>query len=293
MNSIICVLGWEERFLLGLEIILKKHQFNNLILISFEDYKTMPGIKENEIKIHDIVKQHQLELKSINLVYSDTVENWKLLDTFFEEFELGNEVMLNITTFPRETIWTLLFFLKKRLSYVHYEYFKPKEYDKLWLTKNHKNPRLLFKHSGVFELNQELALFIITGFDSSRLDMIIEYYEPTKIVLFCHNGKQFNNLKRNIGIKLSPSIKFEKVIINSYDINNTSDILNKTIEKYSDHNIIISSQGPKTSALSTYKSYIKSENKVALAYVAAKDFSCNYSTGIDERSIEGKFDFSF
>lgn len=292
IDSIICVLGWEERFLLSLELVLEKHTVKRLILISFIDYKSMIGVDVSESRIRELVEKYNIALTLVEMNYSDSIENWKILDDFFEENDLGSEVMINTTTFPRETIWMLLFFLKKKLSYVHYVYFKPKAYDKEWLTKNHKNPRLLFKHSGIFDLNQQLVLFIITGFDSNRLDTTVDFYEPSKVILFCQEGPQFDNLERNIGLSDEKIAISEKVIFDSYNVNEATRILNDQITKYHDCNIIISSQGPKTSALSTYKSYLFADKRIALAYVPAKDFSSNYSTGIDPIVIEGKIEFN-
>lgn len=292
LDSIICVLGWEQRFPLGMEILLQKHEINTIILISFIDYKSMKGIDENKAIIENLCVKNDIKILPIELDYSDSIGNWKKLDTFFVDNNLRGEVLINTTTFPRETIWTLMFFLKKKLNHIHFAYFKPLEYDENWLTRNHKNPRLLFKHSGVFNLNKQLVLFIITGFDENRLEAMIEFYEPNKVVLLCQDGKQFNNLERNKGLNENNSIKLEKIIFNSYNIIEATETLNNLTKKYKDFNIIISSQGPKTSALSTYKSYLMSDNRIALAYVPAKDFSHKYSIGIDKEYIEGKLEFN-
>lgn len=292
IDTLISVLGWEERFLLGMEQIIQDNEVKNIFLISFTDYCSMEGLNENKDALIGLAKQNGITVQNIELNYSDSISNWKSLDNAFGTTDLGKEIMLNITTFPRETIWTFLFFLKKVVTQVRYIYFKPKAYDKVWLTKNHKNPRLLFKHSGVFDLNKPLALFIISGYDYNRLDMITEFYEPEKVVVFCQKGKQFDNLKRNNGLNRNESLLLEKVSFDSYDIDESIEVFQKVINEYSDYNIIISSLGPKTSALSVYKNFLLSDNKIGLAYVPAKDFSPTYSIGIDTTPIEGIFHFS-
>lgn len=291
IDTLITVLGWEDRFNLGIDIILEKHEIKHLILISFADYDSMTGMKDSKAYIHKLATENNIEIQEVELKYSDSIQNWRLLNTHFENKKFDGEVLINITTFPRETIWTLLFFLKNKLNHINYIYFKPNKYDKTWLTKNHKTPRLLFKHSGVFELDQELILFVITGYDLSRLNSLIDYYEPRKIIVFCQKGKQFDNMTRNNGVIRCNTVEFEKIEFDSYNINEASKILNENIQKHKDSNIIIASQGPKLSALSTYKNYLLSESRIALAYVPARDFNNEYSTGIDPNYISGQLEF--
>lgn len=292
IDTLICVLGWEDRFHQGMKIIFEKFIVKNLLMISFEDYKSMDGIEKNRSLVKEIADNKNIEIKNVSLNYSDPVGNWKKLDDFFKDKFLGNELLINITTFPRETIWTLLFFLKRNHERASYIYFKPTDYDNDWLTKNHKTPRLLFKHSGIFNLDKPLALFIITGFDTTRLETIIDYYEPSKVVLFCQKGEQYNNVLRNQGFSDNISEYYENIIINNYNVSESSQILNEYIKKYNDFNIIMTSQGPKTSALSTYFSYLTSQKQIALVYVPAKDFNQNYSFGIDPEYVEGEVEFS-
>lgn len=289
-KTLITVLGWEDRFISGNEIILKEYNIHKMIIISFLDYCDIEGVKAKRNAIEVLAFKNEIEIIDISLKYDDSIENWKKLNDFFDKFN-EQEVLLNITTIPRETIWTLLFFLKKRINNVDYIYFKPKEYCSDWLTKNHKNPRLLFKHSGIFGLNKPLVLFVITGFDDSRLNSLIEYYEPNKIVIFNQDGDQFNNSIRNNGSRLNELFEFEIVEFDSYNVLGATKILQDKIKQYEDSNIIVSSQGPKLSSLSTYSNYLKNSN-IALAYVPARDFNKNYSKGIDELSIKGVFNLN-
>jgi hypothetical protein len=290
-KTLITVLGWEDRFISGTEIILDENNIQKIVLISFTDYADM-NIKNKSAflkKVNDL----NIEVEEIQLNYSDSINNWKVFDVFFEKQILSSDILLNITTMPRETIWALLFFLKKIHSSINYIYFKPEKYCNNWLTKNHKNPRLLFKHSGIFDLNKNLVLFIITGFDDSRLSSLIEYYEPSKVVLLNQVGNQFDNEERNNGSNknIFLNLNHEKIEFDSYDVINASDILSEKIKEYEDCNIIISSQGPKLSSLSTYKNYLLNDN-IALAYVSARDFNDKYSVGIDKNYISGSFTFN-
>lgn len=292
--TLFTVLGWEQRFLSGTNDILKNNKINNVYLICFKDYLHMNNMNENLKAIEELMKEKNIELNILELEYEDSISNWKKLDAFFNSNNL-QEVIINITTFPRETIWTFLFFLRMSVPSITYIYYKPESYDKSegGLTKNHKSPRLLFKHSGVFDIDKKLVIFIITGFDHNRTDLLIEYYEPSKIVYLSQKGEQFENMKRNCGIcpkTAFENIAIDNVAIDSYDIEESFKILCELIDNHTDYNIIITSQGPKTSAISTYLAYLNNNN-IALAYVPAREFSGEYSFGFDYKSVIGKINY--
>jgi len=293
--DLITVLGWEERFIKGLEETIDKFLIKKIILIRFGDYLFMDNMQNNINRINELQLNHHFAIEYIDLNYNDSVENWNVLESFFCDIENTRKFLLNISTVPRETIWTLFFFLKKYVANVEYIYFKPRNYCKDWLTKNHKSPRLLFKHSGIFDLNKDLVLFVIAGFDNTRLDQIIEFYEPSKVVIFYQEGEQFNNHDRNKDFECykNRGVEFCEIFsINTYNVEEATDVLLKKYDEYRDkHNVIIDSQGPKISALSVYNVYLKTDNKIGLAYVAAKDFNLNYSSGIDNHFISGNFKF--
>lgn len=292
--TLFTVLGWEERFLSSINHILEHNKIDNIYLICFTDYMHMNNMNKNLKAIKDLSEEKNINFSIIELEYEDSISNWKKLDIFFNTHEIC-EVIINITTFPRETIWTFLFFLRFRVPCIKYIYYKPESYDKseAGLTKNHKSPRLLFKHSGIFDIDKKLVIFIITGFDHKRTDLLIEYYEPSKVVYLSQNGEQFENMKRNCGIcpkTAYENIDIDNIAIDCYDIDKSSETLNMLIDNHSDYNIIITSLGPKTSAISTYLAYLKNNN-IALAYVPAKEFSGEYSLGFDNISINGEITY--
>lgn len=288
--NLITVLGWEYRFVKGINIITEKHNLKSILLIVFSDYSSMGKMQENKNSVAKLATENEIDFFEIILKYNDSIGNWKKLNDYFKKNNLTN-VLLNLTTIPRETIWTLLFFLKKNNKEVEYVYFSPKDYNNGWLTKNHKEPRLLFKHSGVFQLEKKLALFVVTGFDESRLLQLIEYYEPAKLIIFNQSGEQYDNLNRNKSIQSKLELEIEKVEIDSYNVASSTLLLNEHAEKNNEFNIILASQGPKTSSISTYNCYLKSEKRIALAYVPARDFNNKYSKGINAKFVNGKIEF--
>ena len=74
LDSIICVLGWEQRFPLGMEILLQKHEVKTIILISFIDYKSMKGIKENKAIIEKIQAEMVESETEIEKIKKDLIQ---------------------------------------------------------------------------------------------------------------------------------------------------------------------------------------------------------------------------
>ncbi|KQO20833.1 hypothetical protein ASF10_14690 [Flavobacterium sp. Leaf82] len=290
-KTLITVLGWEERYFSSNVTILENYNIDKIILICFQDYFSMKDMQVNYDKTISLATDRDIELKSIDLQYGDSINNWTILETFF--IPTDENYLLNITTIPRDTIWTLFFFLKRTSSYISYAYFKPLKYSDTWLTRNHKNPRLLFKHSGLIDLHKDLALFIISGFDLSRLDQIIAFYEPHKVLIFAQMGAQFENLQRNNNFNdyiQNHGGDIEILSIDSYNVESSSELLTFKYNELKDkYNVVIDSQGPKISSLSVYNAYMSSDGAIALAYVPVKDFHSEYSSGIDNDLIAGDF----
>ncbi|AYN00097.1 hypothetical protein [Chryseobacterium sp. 3008163] len=289
--NLVTVLGWEERFLLGLKTILKDFVLESIILIQFEDYLSMDNMSNNYAEIVNLSNEYNFEIIDVKLEYNDSIKNWNLLEYLFVKSETN--YLFNITTIPRETIWTLFFFLKRKVETLNYIYFRPKIYCNDWLTRNHKFPRLLFKHSGLFDLNKKLSLFVIAGFDNSRLEQLIDYYEPSKIIIFYQKDNFFENGERDLTFyKFASRFDCKIIEINTYDVGKTSNVIFDQFTEYEkEYNIIIDSQGPKISSMSVYEVYLRSKEQMGLAYVAAKDFNSKYSQGIDDKYVFGEFRF--
>lgn len=292
--KLITVLGWEQRYISGLIDISSLYDLEHVYLICFKDYLYMNNMGENLRGTIQLIEELNITHNVIELEYEDSVYNWHVLHSFFNTSDFKN-ILLNLTTIPRETIWTILFFLKNYVSKVNYIYYKPDSYDKSegGLTKNHKQPRLLFKHSGLFDIDKKLIILIVTGFDHNRADLLVEHFEPEKVIFLSQSGKQYENMARNSGVSFSGAYEntiIENVEFDSYDIINSHRIINELINDHENYNLIISSQGPKISAISTYMSYLDNK-QLALAYVPAREFSGNYSVGINLTPISGIINF--
>lgn len=281
-DILILVLGWEERFLLGLQKDLELYDITKIILLNFHVYES--NTEDNKLKINKICKEKSIELNEVKLNYQDSIKSWKILSDCLAKISSDNQILLDITTTPRETIWSTIYHLRGSKKNLDFIYHKPEKYHKDWLTKEPAKPRLLLKHSGIHKLNYPTALLVITGFEYERAKQLIYFFEPKLTLIGVQQGDQFNNLTRNE--ELRKSLK-EFSNINEFEIDAYSsdfgfkilkDKISNIGEKY---NVVLASLGPKLTSISTYNIILQNP-EIALAYVPTKEFNLKYSLGIGE-----------
>jgi hypothetical protein len=287
---LISVLGWEERSFLGIKECLALFDIRTITLLVFKEYLKYTSL--NLTNIQNLCKEENIKLNTIEISYSKTSDAWiKMGDLINNKNIKRNNTILDMSTMPRETIWSLLFFSNKKKIILQYIYFKPQMYGE-WLCKEPDKPRLLYKHSGVAEFGKPTALIILTGYDYDRTNQLVRFYEPAVTALGIQKGLQFDNQNRNIKEQHIAECKGQTEIeifdIDAYIQEDAMEILELQISRFKDkYNIIISSLGPKISAVSIYELFLN-HPQIALTYVPTKEYNVNYSTGIILEPIIGK-----
>lgn len=283
-NILLICPSWEYRSFWGFKQDNKDLEINKVVAIK----KKFPV---NETEISDCINKIKKACLSNVLVYEELLwgesplENAKSLESLLDQFDVNDVLYLDITTMPRDIIWTLLFFLNHRPNPVIIRYYKPESYCATWLSREPYSPRLLLKHSGIIELGKPLCVVIITGFDVERTRQIVSKFEPQKVVLCIQKGQQFDNdnrngvnqhelICRNVGVSDVSSVE-----IDSYGNDFGKETIDNVISSLSDYNIILSSFGPKPSAIGAYMAYQKHQ-EVALCYVPCKEYNKEYCKGI-------------
>ena len=283
-NIIFLCPSWEERSYLGFEQDNKDIVVNKVIAIN----KVQP-INGTEISVCiDKIKNacHQKAIAYEELMWKESpIENANILNSSLKQFDENDVLHIDITTMPRDIIWTLLFFLNHNPNRVIIRYYQPISYCDTWLSKEPYSPRLLLKHSGIIELGKPLCVVIVTGFDMERTRQIVSKFEPHKVVLCIQKGPQFNNANRNevnkheLICKSTGVSNVSSVDIDCYGEDFGGETIENVISSLSDYNIIISSFGPKPSAIGVYMAYQKHQ-EVALCYVPCKEYNKDYCKGI-------------
>jgi hypothetical protein len=279
----ITVASWEERFVKGANQLLTQYNPKRLIMYFFEEYRDHTAANRSNLK--QLCTRQSIELEEYELSFSDPSTNWTILyDTITRDEVEGRELIVDFTTMPREILWSLLDLLESYNAIIKYAYQTPERYSSVWLSRDPGRPRLVYKLAGEFRFGIQQALLILTGYDPERVDQLIRIFEPDVTILGIQTGEQFNNQSMNVD-------KYKQ-----YSDDNTVRLFN--LDAYSDdhgfaeiekqlkpllegYNIIMSSLGPKLSAIALYRLH-KKYTHTALAYAPSKEFNLDYSVGADK-----------
>ncbi len=276
--------SWEDRFPLGIERSCNENQLARVVIyytVESEAY-TLP----NRQHVEDFCRRHGIPHKEISIQFNDPPATWRQLRSHLLNSDFQSEpALVDISTMPRDIIWTVLLFLREAGTPAAYVYHKPAEYDGEWLSRDPARPRLVYKLAGISEFDRPTVLLITTGFDVDRTQMLINRFEPRHTLLAVQEGGQFNNRSLNIETHRErfPDGEFTTLFeLDTYSSDHgLAQLLGKVQPFLNDFNIIASSLGPKPSAISLFKLAMM-HPKVALAYAPAKEYNKSYSRGIGE-----------
>lgn len=281
---IICP-SWEDRSWLGFQQNINDSNFSHVIIIKKMNPVNPHEVDEQIAKIERYCNDNTIS--NIELLWHDNpIENWNALQQMSGVIFLETEVMIDITTMPRDVIWTILFFATQTSNeIINIKYYQPDTYNDTWLSKEPLSPRFLLKHSGLMEIGKPTCTVIITGFDTERTKQIVTQFEPQKVVLLIQTGNQFDNEKRNAGNLQREALKeMGKIDVTCYSVDFYNDDFGgdsiiEILNDLADYNVILASIGPKTSAIGAYTAYMH-HPAVALCYVPCGKYNLDYCKGI-------------
>lgn len=286
MNILMTYPSWEERSALGFERDIESSNIDKVIL--FEN--ATPINSERISSILEVIckkcDDRKIDYKKITLEFGNA-SVWGTLKELIDSVNRNDQVRIDICTMSRNLIWALLFFLKEKVQSVDIVYHQPQNYSNEWLSRDAELPRLLFKHSGIVSMEKQTLLVVVTGFDMERTKQLIYFYNPSKVILLIQKPNKFDSNIRN-----SPQIhadectkmgvKTEYKMIDNYGDDWGYEIIEKVIsDNLPNYNIIVSSLGPKLSAVSVYRAYLK-HPEIALTYIPCKEYNVNYCEGIGD-----------
>ncbi len=280
-DLLISFASWEDRCRLGFDRNLKNNQILKALVFSFDAYTRRT--RDSMDAIGDLCMQSNIELTQVKLSADQPSNNWKIvIKSIDDNIEECKEILIDISTMPREIIWYILWLTEQKSIPTRYVYYSPQKYGD-WLTRDPRPPRLVYKLSGVALPSAKTALLITTGFDLQRVRRLINWFEPAKLIIGIQNASQFSRndetIRRyhNMFQKESDCAIFE---LNAFDPDRGIATIEKELIKIdSSYNIIMSSLGPKLTAISLYM--IKKDNeKIGLVYTPSAQYSQDYSSGI-------------
>ena len=287
-NTIITVASWEERFLLGTTKLVDTISPAKILMFHY-DGVFAEWSKENRDTITALCSDKGIELVSDKILsFSSPSNSWKLLlSEVAAEVSRKELVTLDISTMPRETIWTICHALKHNNSTIQFINNKPRSENGYgeWLSRDPGRPRILYRQAGIQYIGRKTALFIQSGFDVDRTKQLVRYFEPDIVLLGLQTGEQFENVIQNRQKHENAFAKrhnVEMFDVDGYSLEDCFNTFETQIQRFTgEYNIIISSLGPKIGALALYK-LKQCHPDIALCYAPSNEYNHDYSRGIGD-----------
>ena len=281
IDGIVTVASWEPRFLEGLTRLLDDTQAETVLVFFYREFSGWTTASRRAIR--RLTKARQCRLEEVEITFEDTGRTWRTLEVALTS--LGGKtknVLVDITTMPRETIWGTFFWLGERDVEIHYAYHHPASYSTSWLARDPSEPRIVFKLAGTPALSRQTALIVVTGFDVDRVSQAMDFYQPARTVLVAQCGSQFDNVGRNIEahrrLTTADAVQIEQIDVFAQD-HGYEQLKEIACDVANDCNILLFSFGPKTSAVALYR--VQREiPESGLAFIHCKEYNRAYSRGI-------------
>ena len=283
-NLLIAFASWEDRFRLGTDRNLENFEPQKALVFYFNSYSERT--EENRNTVEEICKGKDIEYVSKRLDVNTPAENWSLLlESVDDAIQDKERVLVDISTMPREIIWYVLWQIEQSSVAGRYIYYSPESYGHDWLSRDPQPPRLAYKLSGLASPAAKTALLVAVGFDLQRVKRLINWYEPSKLMIGIQSKSQFeqNSTKkeeyRNILEKENDCEIFD---LDAFAEDRGMGTIQEKLKMIdSSHNVIMSSLGPKLTAISLYKLQRQQQER-GLVYAPSNQFSHEYSSGIGE-----------
>lgn len=281
---LIAFASWEDRFRIGFDRNLKNGRVNSALIFYFDAYAERSSKNTDVIK--KICMKEDILLQLVELNIDEPAKNWRrVLDSIESKMEHCQKILIDISTMPRDIIWYILWLIEQKSISASYVYYSPIKYGQ-WLSRDPQSPRFVYKLSGIALPSAKTALLITTGFDLQRVKRLINWFEPKKLIIGIQSATQFERNKaamaeyRKMLEKESDCSIFE---LDAFDENRGMIAIEQQLQNIEPHyNIIMSSLGPKLTAITLYK-IKKQRTNIGLVYTPSRQYNRNYSHGIGHR----------
>ena len=291
MSNLVLVstVSWEDRFLEGLRRIVRREAPRAAVLFRYDGWGHSSD--SDCRRAEAVCRDAGCDVRFVVLDHEDQAGSWRLFRREVLEIKArkGHEVLIDVSTMPREMIWTLLLLLENAGVGGRYVYHRPERYGQ-WLSRDPEKPRLAMKLSGEMRFGVNTVLLVTTGFDRERTDQLVRTFEPAVMELAIQSGTQFANDKRNVA-RHEQGLRWKKANrdvrrfnVDAYSGDHGYGAIAERIEAYVGRkNIVMASLGPKLSAIALYRVQRRFPMS-ALVYSPAREYNMEYSRGIGEAS---------
>ena len=200
-------------------------------------------------------------------------------------------ISIDITTFNRDQLITLLYYLKSNFAslYIRTIYVSPQNHGS-WLTKGYKTIRNVIGFPGSHKSSLPTLLVVLSGFEPERIERLIDEHEPTKVLLGIGDPPtKVDFLSRNISLQKfildKQSVDGFKFSANA--INECKNTLEKMFEQYcGNYNIILAPMSTKLSTVAAFLA-IESYPEIQITYCVPSEYNYkSYSDGMEDIFID-------
>lgn len=280
--------GFEERSKTFSNYISSSKPKNVIIFHLSENY----ALAEENFNL--IAKQYN-EITKIEYPKNDSFNSFyifyeKIKDTINEKSIKGKKlkVVIDSTGFSREILLILIKVLTRPIflnlldiTFIHTPVENYSDEDGFWLTKGVREIRPIFGYSGNMTPSKKLLLVVFNGFEDERTEIIIETFEPNKLILANPSkaGSINDNLKEIVDIKYDKikrkfnNLLIEEIEFSCKELKSTIKLLDGIFKRYSnDYNIAISPLNNKISTIAIAIASIKNED-IQVCYASANQYN--------------------
>ena len=280
-DLLITFASWEERFTTGFDRDLGKVGVRKALVFYFQNYADRT--QANRQQVTTICKAKRIEYIPVELDIDKPADNWRTVLNSIEKFIADCQgVLIDISTMPREIIWYVLWLVGQSPIAARYVYHSPKDYASDWLSQDPRAPRLVYKLSGIALPSAKTALLITVGFDLQRVKRLINWYEPNKLMIGIQITSQFERndpTMMEYRETLKKEYDCEIFELDAFAKNRGMAAIQKVLEPLdSSYNIIMSSLGPKLTAITLYQLQRQNE-EIGLVYAPSNQYNPDYSSG--------------
>lgn len=250
---------------------------------------------ENFARLTDLFAD---KCKEIKLLKSEPLSNYDELFSALVESECKS-VLFDISTFTRETLLIALMLfrqnvfstIKLQLCYTPALRYSAQNDDqtKSWLSKGVNGIRSVVGYPGFSSSLKKTMMIVLVGLEVERAKLLIENYEPDKLLLgFAPEDESlnkklaeanrgcFNELAQNVG-------DYGTFNFSCIDVNQTVDVLNQIIdENQKAYNIVISAMNNKLSTIAVAEVSL-AHPEVQVCYASTNQYNTDgYSDAEDK-----------
>jgi len=256
--------SWEERCRLGIEKTLRSNTGANTYLWYSSEYATWTS--KTRTAIQKLVEEMGGSYLDYPIKLSEPSFWWRDMQSRVREIgQLGEPIIFDYSTCPRNALWCILSILTECRSDVRLIYYPPKKNDGYgkWLSADPGPPILIYGHSGIADPLHPTALVVTTGFDLQRTAQLYNVFEPERMVVLLQTGEQFQNEDKNLRIHLewlkgSKDDRLSSREIDAYSPDHGYATLLECVDELAEScNVVLASLGPKLGSIGMYKVWKK------------------------------------